>query len=90
MSRAVSDSSYRPRLRFRAHLPPENVIRYEDLVESDGSALFRRLGDANAEPVRLESNGLGHARDYATVVHDTGSSDTGTSSTGSAHGGACP
>ena len=37
--------------RCRAYLPPENVIRYEDLVESGGQALFRLLGHAEARPV---------------------------------------
>ena len=54
-------------IRFRAHLPPENVIRYEDLVESGGSALFRRLGDPNAEPVRLENRNRSPLYDATTV-----------------------
>ena len=37
--------------RQRGHLPPENVIRYEDLVESGGQTLFRLLGHAGAPPV---------------------------------------
>ena len=41
--------------RFAAHLPPEAIIRYEDLVKSGGLALFRRLGCPAAEPVALES-----------------------------------
>ena len=41
--------------RYRAHLPPEHVIRYEDLVGSGGMALFRLLGHAGAEPVTLKS-----------------------------------
>ena len=39
--------------RFHAHLDPENVIRYEDVVESGGLALFRRLGHAGAQPAEL-------------------------------------
>ena len=53
--------------RFRAHLPPENVMRYEDLIESGGSTLFRRLGDANAEPVRLENRNRSALYDATTV-----------------------
>lgn len=41
--------------RFHAHLDPENIIRYEDVVESGGVALFRRLGHAGARPVALKS-----------------------------------
>ena len=41
--------------RFEAHLPPEDILRYEDLVESGGRALFRRLGHPEAAPVALES-----------------------------------
>ena len=41
--------------RYDAHLPPEDIIRYEDLVESGGRALFRRLGQPEAAPVALES-----------------------------------
>ena len=41
--------------RFEAHLPPGNVVRYEDLVETGGGALFRRLGHPRAGPVALES-----------------------------------
>ena len=37
--------------RHRAHLPPENIIRYEDLVESGGQTLFRLLGHPGAPPV---------------------------------------
>lgn len=53
--------------RFRAHLPPENVIRYEDLVGSGGLTLFRRLGDPNAEPVRLENRDRSALYDATTV-----------------------
>ena len=41
--------------RYDAHLERRNVIRYEDLVESGGVALFRRLGHERAEPVVLKS-----------------------------------
>ena len=41
--------------RFHAHLDPGNVIRYEDVVETGGVALFRRLGHAGARPVELTS-----------------------------------
>ena len=40
--------------RYDAHLPPENILRYEDLAETGGSVLFRRLGHPNAEPAELE------------------------------------
>ena len=41
--------------RYQAHLTPANIIRYEDLVESGGLALFRRLGHAGARPAVLKS-----------------------------------
>ena len=41
--------------RYDAHLERRNVIRYEDLVESGGTVLFRRLGHERAEPVVLKS-----------------------------------
>ena len=41
--------------RFHSHLDPENVIRYEDVVESGGVALFRRLGHAGVRPAELMS-----------------------------------
>ena len=40
---------------FHAHLDPENILRYEDVVESGGMALFRRLGHEDARPVELRS-----------------------------------
>ena len=36
--------------RFHAHLNHQDIIRYEDVVESGGVALFRRLGHACAPP----------------------------------------
>ena len=41
--------------RYQAHLAPANIIRYEDLIESGGLVLFRRLGQAGAQPAVLES-----------------------------------
>ena len=41
--------------RYRAHLPPEHVIRYEDLVGSGGQTLFRLLDHAGAAPVTLKT-----------------------------------
>ena len=41
--------------RYRAHLDLRHVIRYEDLIESGGSVLFRLLGRDDAESVALES-----------------------------------
>ena len=35
--------------RFEANLPPEAIIRYEDLVESGGLVLLHRLGHPGAE-----------------------------------------
>ena len=41
--------------RYAAHLDPSQVIRYEGLVESGGSELFRRLGQERAAPVAMKS-----------------------------------
>ena len=41
--------------RYRSHLPPEHVIRYEDLVETGGQPLFRLLDHPEAEPVPLKT-----------------------------------
>ena len=40
--------------RFHAHLDPANILRYEDVVESGGRALFRRLGHAGARLVAFQ------------------------------------
>ena len=37
--------------QFHAHLDSQDIVRYEDVVESGGAALFRRLGHADARPV---------------------------------------
>ena len=41
--------------RYCAHLDPRCVIRYEDLIESGASVLFRLLGHECAEPSVLKS-----------------------------------
>ena len=41
--------------RFVAHMEPRHVIRYEDLIESGGSLLFRALGHERARAVALQS-----------------------------------
>ena len=53
--------------RFEANLPPEDIIRYEDLVESGGRALFRRLGRSEAAPVALESRNDSRVYDGVNV-----------------------
>lgn len=53
--------------RFEANLPREDIIRYEDLVESGGLALFRRLGHPRAEPVALESGNASRVYDGVNV-----------------------
>ena len=44
-----------------------NVIRYEDVVESGGVALFRRLGHVDARPVELTSRNDSALYDEAMV-----------------------
>ena len=52
--------------RFREHLPPERVVRYEDVVASGGLSLFRRLGAAaRREP--LQSRNANRLYDAATI-----------------------
>ena len=53
--------------RFRNHLAPENVIRYEDLVDSGGRVLFRRLGHASVRPVALCNMNDNSVYDGATI-----------------------
>lgn len=55
--------------RFQAHLDPESIIRYEDVVESGGVALFRRLGHADARPAALTTRN--HSTLYDAAVIDT-------------------
>ena len=40
---------------FRAHLDAGQIFRYEDLIESGGVALFRRMGRPGVPPVALEN-----------------------------------
>ena len=55
--------------QFHAHLDPENVIRYEDVVETGGVALFRRLSHAGARPAELTSRN--HSALYDAAMIDT-------------------
>ena len=53
--------------RYRAHLDPRHVIRYEELIESGGSVLFRLLGHDDAESVVLESRNDNALYDGVTI-----------------------
>ena len=53
--------------QFLAHLDPHDIIRYEDVVESGGVALFRRLGHARARPVELMSRNDSALYDEAMI-----------------------
>ncbi len=44
---------------FQTHLPPDDIIRYEDLVSSGGRALFRLIGQDAVPPVPLENRNDG-------------------------------
>ena len=55
--------------QFHAHLDPQDIIRYEDVIESGGMALFRRLGHADARPVDLTSRN--HSALYDKAMIDT-------------------
>lgn len=52
---------------FYAHLDPKNVLRYEDVVETGGVALFRRLGHADAGPAVLRSRNDSALYDEAMI-----------------------
>ena len=41
--------------RYRAHLGPDSILRYEDLVESGGRTLFTRIGHADAPHAVLDN-----------------------------------
>ena len=41
--------------RFRTHLEPQSILRYEDIVASGGRTLFDRLGRGDAPVVPLEN-----------------------------------
>ena len=53
--------------RYQAHLVPGNVIRYEDLIDSGGLALFRRLGHARVRPAVLKNRNDNTLYDKATI-----------------------
>lgn len=53
--------------RFRDGLALENILRYEDLVESGGLALYRRLGHSRARPTVLGSRNDSTLYDRASV-----------------------
>ena len=55
--------------RFHAHLDPDNILRYEDVVESGGMALFRRLGHEDVRPSELRSRN--DSTLYGGVMIDT-------------------
>ena len=55
--------------QFHSHLEPRDIIRYEDVVETGGVALFRRLGHAGALPAELTSRN--HSALYDEAVIDT-------------------
>ncbi|MDD9984605.1 MAG: hypothetical protein OXU81_25135 [Gammaproteobacteria bacterium] len=55
--------------RFHSRLNPANIIRYEDVVEGGGVALFRRLGHAGARPAELTSRN--HSALYDAAMVDT-------------------
>ena len=41
--------------RYRDHLAPSAILRYEDVVENGGASLFRRLGHEDTSPAALAS-----------------------------------
>ena len=53
--------------QFHAHLDPQDIIRYEDVVESGGVTLFRRLGHAGVRPAELTSRNDSALYDEAMV-----------------------
>ena len=55
--------------QFHAHLDPANILRYEDVVESGGMVLFRRLGHEDTRPSELQSRN--DSTLYGGVMIDT-------------------
>ena len=53
--------------RFHAHLAPSLILRYEDVVESGGLALFRLLGHEDVPRVALASRNADALYDAAAV-----------------------
>ena len=53
--------------RFRDCLAPENILRYEDLVESGGLALYRRIGHARAHRAVLAGRNDSSLYDRSSV-----------------------
>ena len=53
--------------RFHAHLDAQDIIRYEDVVETGGVVLFRRLGHAGAPPEDLMSRNDSALYDEAMI-----------------------
>ena len=53
--------------QYRTHLSAAAVIRYEDLVASDGATLYRALGHAAPAPERLVSRNANPVYDQADV-----------------------
>ena len=54
--------------RYHDHLAPADILRYEDLMESGGRTLFRRLGHEHAPPVALASGNADARCNAAAVV----------------------
>ena len=52
---------------FHAHLPPSNIVRYEDLVESGGLALFRLIGHPQAQTVIMKNRNDNALYDGTTI-----------------------
>ena len=53
--------------RYAAHMDPQRVIRYEDLVSSGGTVLFRALGHGGVRPAVLKSRNESALYDRATA-----------------------
>ena len=53
--------------RYHAYLDPRHIIRYEDLVDTAGLALFRRLGHVQARPAILKSRNTNVLYDKAMI-----------------------
>ena len=65
--------------RYRTHLEPRSILRYEDVVATCGRTLFDRLGSGDAPSVPLENRngnrayaGADVGRLLATLVSESG------------------
>ena len=53
--------------QYQEHLPPTNIVRYEDLIDCGGLTLFRLLGHPEVQPAILSNRNHSVLYDKATI-----------------------